>query len=52
MAAQLNAAAGEKVYLGEHQQVQETQGDEAATLVTSHPEHPKEEHRSAPLLSS
>ena len=51
MAAQLNAAAGEEVHVGEHQQVQE-ENEEAATKVESLPEHPKEEHRSAPRLSS
>jgi len=51
MAAQLNAAAGEKVYLGEHQQVQE-ENKKAATKVEGLPEHPKEGHHSASRLSS
>ncbi|KIM40361.1 hypothetical protein M413DRAFT_177897 [Hebeloma cylindrosporum] len=55
MAAQLNAAAGEQVYLGGHEQVHEQvheheSGEEAVELA-SHPEPFKEEHRSAPQLS-
>jgi len=48
MAAQLNAAAGERLYLDKHDQVQEHESGEAVAPAT-HPEL-KEEHRSAPHL--
>jgi len=52
MAAQLNAAAGEQLYLNEHEQVQEHESGEEAVELASHPEPLKEEHRSPSHLSS
>lgn len=52
MAAQLNAAAGERVYLDKHEQAQEHESGKEAVELASHPEPLKEEHRSAPPLSS
>jgi hypothetical protein len=52
MAAQLNATAGEQLYLDEHEQVQEHESGEEAIELASHPEPLKDEPRSAPRLSS
>jgi hypothetical protein len=52
MAAQLNAAAGEQLYLDQHEQVQEHESGEEAIELANHPEPLEEEHRPAPRLSS